>query len=165
MGNSLPASFSAGHLSPDSNATGGRGDWTSGNMYIAVWALRGLRMKGAASDSAGRINLSPYVIAKLHEIEHRTPTLCYGFEQTWHEDNIFMFKLGAEDGVLQIQVMNAHVAEDEVLACLAIDLQDIWRLDTGKWHQRAERLHGRTHGVVEFALHVEPTSKAGTPQS
>merc|ERR1712194_56190 len=128
-------------------------------LFVAIWAVRGLRTKIAAP------LLTPYVISRVGPAEHRTPTICYSMEQTWHEDNIGSFRLDDDCLSLELEVMNAQVAEDSRLGQVVLQLRDLCRLAPGQWHQRKERLQGEHHGVLEFALHLEPSPKAELSES
>merc|ERR1712039_1058891 len=103
---------------------------------------------------------APYVIVRMASQEHRTPTLCYNFEQNWHSDNVFLFNVEGEDKCVEFQVMDALLTGDEIIGQAVVQLQNFRRLPPAKWHQRKERFHGKDSGILEFAVHLEPCPKA-----
>ncbi|CAE7769656.1 unnamed protein product [Symbiodinium sp. CCMP2456] len=70
----------------------------------------------------------------------------------WPSSNEFTFPVGAEDGELELKVMNSSVPANQVLGSLGLAL---WNVPPAQWLQRREKLVGGP-GELEYAFFFQP---------
>lgn len=130
-----------------------------GVLYLRVLAAHNLTntdtgILGDVSD--------PFVVAKLGNTEHKTPTLNNTLNPVWNDHNQFIFHSHEHDRSLHLEVMNSNVFKNDCLGKLLVDL---YSCEPGQWHHRRERLHDGGKGEIEFDIRYDrgPVHPEGGP--
>merc|ERR1712039_417804 len=96
-----------------------------------------------------------YVLARIGQAVRRTPTIDNNLNPVWTTRNEYAFGVVAQDGELELEVLNANVIrEDDTLGKASMAF---WTLPTGQWIKRVEQLTGAPTGELEFEVYVEPS--------
>lgn len=94
----------------------------------------------------------PYTVAKVGHQEHKTPSIKNNLSPEWSSDNEFVFAVGKDDTVLELQVCNANMIHSQSLGGITME---IGALRPGKWLRFREPLHKVSSGELEFEVNYE----------
>lgn len=113
-----------------------------------------LRVLGAFNLQLRDRNVLPavFVQASVGKTMQKTLIAEGSLSPVWPSSNEFTFPVGAEDGELEIKVMNSSVPANQVLGSLGLAL---WNVPPAQWLQRREKLVGGA-GELEYAFFFQP---------
>jgi len=121
-----------------------------GRLQLKILAAYNLRNRdtglfGDVSD--------PFVEAKVGKMVHRTLTIDNNLNPVWTSSNEFTFPVSAEDGQLDLEVINSNVIKNDTLGSTSVSF---WSLPPRQWTRRREQLKGGEPGELEFELLFAP---------
>jgi len=113
-----------------------------------------LRVLGAFNLQLRDRNVLPavFVQASVGKTMQKTLIAEGSLSPVWPSSNEFTFPVGAEDGELELKVMNSSVPANQVLGSLGLAL---WNVPAAQWLQRREKLVGGP-GELEYAFFFQP---------
>ncbi|CAE7838862.1 PNPLA4 [Symbiodinium sp. CCMP2592] len=128
--------------------------WTTA-LQDAIAETRDYDPEAKAGKSKGStIDKEPavFVQASVGKTMQKTLIAEGSLSPVWRSSNEFTFPVGAEDGELELKVMNSSVPANQVLGSLGLAL---WNVPPAQWLQRREKLLGGP-GELEYAFFFQP---------
>eukprot|EP00439_Symbiodinium_sp_Y106_P077205 s720_g16.t1 len=128
--------------------------WTTA-LKDAIAETRDYDPEAKAGKSKGStIDKEPavFVQASVGKTMQKTLIAEGSLSPVWPSSNEFTFPVGAEDGELELKVMNSSVPANQVLGSLGLAL---WNVPPAQWLQRREKLVGGP-GELEYAFFFQP---------
>lgn len=157
-----PQDASNARMNPmDSYQSGGgnQGGGPFGQLQVRVTGA--LNLKNLDTGLLGDVS-DPYVIARVGRQEQKTPTINDNLDPVWNDKNLFNFRFGEQDTVLQLEAMNANRFKDDSLGIAELDLTNV---PPGQWIHFREPLAGVGQGEVEFDVFLQLKDESASPVS
>ncbi|CAE8743068.1 unnamed protein product [Polarella glacialis] len=132
---------------------------TAGSFEVGMLQLRIVAAYNLTNTDTGIFGdvSDPYVVARVGRKEHRTPTIDNDLNPVWTRSNEFSFPVSADDGSLELEVMNSNILKNDCLGSTSVGL---WSLPPGQWLRRREPLKAGKHGELEFELRFDPAQSS-----